>query len=359
MAKIRMADGSGEIDFRWIVEDVDRYGNVRIYVRRKNRPKVRLREAPSTDAFIAEYRAALAAPVPGVPAVAPGSFEHLCRGYYASKKFLALDESTKNWQRRALDRICEKRGGKPVALLTAKHVKRLRDELGDKPGAANARLKAMKALFAWAFEAEEVDRNPTLEVRRIAYHSDGFHAWTEEDLAAYEARHPLGSKARLAMTLLLWTAGRREDATRLGPQHCRGGRVRFTQAKNEHRKPVKVDLPLAPELAEAIEATPSGHMTFLVTEYGKPFSPAGFGNKMRQWCNEAGLPQCSAHGLRKAAATRLAEAGATAHEIMAVTGHKTLEEVERYTREAARPGLADSGLRKLKGEQKCPTSGSG
>jgi hypothetical protein len=43
----------------------------------------------------------------------------------------------------------------------------------------------------------------------------------------------------------------------------------------------------------------------------------------------------------------LAEAGATAHEIMAVTGHKTLAEVERYTATALREGMADSAFAKL------------
>src|SRR5262245_44919813 len=74
-------------------------------------------------------------------------------------------------------------------------------------------------------------------------------------------------------------------------------------------------------------ATPSTHLTFLVTEQGRPFSPAGFGNKFRDWCNQANLRHCSAHGLRKATAARLAERGATAHEIMAITGHQSLEEI--------------------------------
>ena len=76
-------------------------------------------------------------------------------------------------------------------------------------------------------------------------------------------------------------------------------------------------------------------------------SAAGLGNKMREWCNAANLPQCSAHGLRKACARRLAEAGATAHEIMSITGHKTLAEAQRYTKAALREGMADSAMEKL------------
>ena len=74
----------------------------------------------------------------------------------------------------------------------------------------------------------------------------------------------------------------------------------------------------------------------------------GFGNKFREWCNQAGLRHCSAHGVRKATATRLAERDAPTHEIMAITGHKSLAEVERYTREVDRRKLADSAMARLK-----------
>jgi integrase/recombinase XerD len=78
------------------------------------------------------------------------------------------------------------------------------------------------------------------------------------------------------------------------------------------------------------------------------FTSAGFGNKFREWCNEADLPQCSSHGLRKAMATRLAENRATTQEIMSVLGHRSVSEVERYTKEANKPKLADSGMAKLR-----------
>jgi integrase/recombinase XerD len=224
--------------------------------------------------------------------------------------------------------------------------------LAAKPGAANNRLKSLKALFTWAIEADQVSRNPARDVKLIRYKSMGHHPWTLEEVQAYELKHPVGTKARLAMALLLYTAGRREDAVRLGRQHIKSGRIRFIQAKNENRQPVEVDIPLHDELARIIEATPSGHMTFLITAFGKPFTPAGFGNRFRHWCDEAGLRHCSAHGLRKALATRLAEEGATDYEIMAWTGHQSLEEVQRYTRTVRRARLADRGLAKLrKGEE--------
>ena len=96
-----------------------------------------------------------------------------------------------------------------------------------------------------------------------------------------------------------------------------------------------------------IDASPVGEMTFVVTDQGRPFTVAGFGNWFRERCNEAGLVHCSAHGLRKSAATVAAENGATAHELMAIFGWLTLQEAERYTRAAERKKLAERGMGRL------------
>jgi integrase/recombinase XerD len=341
------------IRFKHLVEDRDRHGNIRIYVRVPGRRKVRIRAPFGRDEFVIAYNAAVsdhvAAPRQAREAKA-GSFRHLCVLYYGSATFKRLDKATQSWRRRALDSMCEKHAEKPVARMEPRHVRALRDERSDQPGAANTRLKALKALFAWACEEkpEIAPHNPTLGVRKIKYASDGHHSWSPEEIAQYRDRHPLGSKARLALDLLLYTGGRREDAVRFGLQNVRNNRVRFRQAKNEHRNPIDIDIPLHPELAASIAATRSGHMTFLVTEFGRPFTPAGFGNWFRDQCDQANLHHCSAHGLRKATAAALAEAGATAHEIAAVTGHISLEEIERYTRAARKKKLADTAIAKLK-----------
>jgi integrase/recombinase XerD len=340
-----------KIRFRFVVEDVDRHGNPRLYFRRKGQPKLRLRGLPGSDEFLAAYRAALDASGKDAPrfrCAAKGTFGYVCLAYYATATFKALDPSTQAWRRRALDSISAKHGDKPVALMNAKHVRMLRDEKRELPGAARNRLKALSALFRWAVEAEEAPHDPTLGVKPISYATKEHHAWTDEETEQFERCHSIGSKARLAMAIMRHTACRREDAVRLGQQHIRDGRIKFRQAKNEHRNPIDIDIPVHPDLQAIIDATPSQHLTFLVTEYGRPFSPTGFGNKFKEWCRQANLPHCSAHGLRSGTATRLAERGASAHEIMAITGHQSLEEVERYTRKARRTVLADSAMSKLK-----------
>jgi integrase/recombinase XerD len=102
-----------------------------------------------------------------------------------------------------------------------------------------------------------------------------------------------------------------------------------------------------PDLAKIIAATPSSNLTFITSQYGRPFTSNAFSDWFRKQCDKAGLPQCSAHGLRKACARRLAEAGCTPHEIMSITGHRTLAEVERYTKAARQSLMADSATAKL------------
>jgi integrase/recombinase XerD len=354
------------IDLPFVIADKDRHGNVRYYFRRRPEKKVRLQGKPGSAEFQKAYEAARDRSPTSLPAKgarpAAGSFIDVSQRYIASTPFKGLDASTQGWQKRALTEIATSdKGAAPLAMMQPRHVRRLRDKKAGTPAAANTMLKALRAMFQWAMEEDIVDADPTRDVKRAQYVTKGHHTWTLDEVDQFERRHPIGSKPRLAFAILLYTACRREDATRLGPQHIRDGRLRYVQAKNEHRKPISVDVPVFPDLAEAIAALPSSQLTFLVTEYGKPFSTAGFGNRFREWCDQAGLPHCSAHGLRKATAARLAERGCTPHEIMAVTGHQTLEEVERYTREAQRAGLADSAWERFAAGRRGPTSevGSG
>jgi integrase len=102
-----------------------------------------------------------------------------------------------------------------------------------------------------------------------------------------------------------------------------------------------VEVPVTDALQAAMEACPSNHLTFLVTKQGQPFSDAGFTNWFRDRCNEVGLPNgLSAHGLRKARARLIAEKNGSAHAVAAVTGHKTISEVQRYTAQYDRRKLA-------------------
>jgi integrase len=106
-------------------------------------------------------------------------------------------------------------------------------------------------------------------------------------------------------------------------------------------------LPMLPALQQIIAASPCGELTFLVNDLNRPFTEAGFGNKFREWCDQAGLRHCSSHGLRKAGATIAADNGATSQQLMAIFGWSSLKMAELYTRAANQKRLAESATHML------------
>src|SRR5262249_3203215 len=158
-----------------------------------------------------------------------------------------------------------------------------------------------RSLMQFCLEIGLINDVPTAGIKRAkAGKTEGIHTWTEDEIAQFEARHPIGSRARLAMALLLYTAQRRSDIVRIGLQHVGDGAIAVRAQKTSRTTGKTLEVPIHPALAAVLAATPSAHLTFLVTDAGAPFTAAGFGNKFREYCDEAGLAQCSAHGLRKA-----------------------------------------------------------
>lgn len=346
------------IRLKHILQDRDRHGNRRVYVRIKGKGQIRLRQQPDTPEFLDEYKAALEAlhargqaeTAVGKPP-APGSLAALCKAYYSSAEFKALDATTRKRRRSLLESIClstvgdVKRGALPYRLMESRHVRAIRDEHAELPDAANNRLKALRRVFAWAVEAEYMDRNPARDVPALQpTNPDGFHTWSMEEVQQYEERHPFGTKAYLALALLLYTGVRRSDAVRFGRQMERDGWLHWTEFKGRRKTRKDRQIPVLPPLRAAIDACPSGHMTYLVTEYGKAFTANGFGNWFKKRCREAGLDHCSAHGLRKAGATFAAENGATEHELMAIYGWESTKQAAVYTRKANRKKLAGRAM---------------
>lgn len=318
----------------------DRHGTVRHYLRIPGRKAVALPGTPGSAEFLAAYHAAIATPAPA-PSVAPGSLNALAVSYYTSPAFLDLRGSSQANYRRIIERLRAKHGDKPVRLLDGQGVRRILAERADHPAAANHLLRILRLLSRHAIEAGMLATDPTTGVRRRAYTVAGYRPWTEDDIAAYEARWPTGTKQRRALALLLYTGQRRSDVVRMGRQHVRAGRIAVRQVKTGR----ELSLPIHPALAAELAHAPPDHLHFLARDDGTAHSPGGFYNLFVAWCADAGLPPGLApHGLRKAAARRLAEAGATAHQIAAVTGHRSLHEVTIYTAAADQARLADQAL---------------
>lgn len=325
----------------------DRHGVARVRFRRKGFATYYFRARFPSEDWWKEYHACMegiAAPKvqPGADRIIPGSIADLIVRFYGSSAWQKPSVDTRNDYRLIIERFRVQLGDTVAAELRYEHADRIMQKMADRPTAANRLRKLMAQIWDEGLRIGMVDRNPWRLTKPLPIAGDGYRAWTEADVLAYEDRWPLGTRERLALALLLHTAQRRGDAIRLGPQHLRGGRLRFVQRKTG----AAIDIPLKPELKAAIDAAPSGQMVFLVTGHGRPFTDAGFGNWFRAACDAAGL-DVSAHGLRKRAAIRMAEAGATNAQIKAWTGHRTDSEVTRYIRDASQAKLADAGAAKM------------
>ena len=351
-----------KIEFRYLSEEIDRHGKPRLYVRRGGR-RVRLRSAIGSPEFAAEYAAALAS-LPGrrVPskAISPrpfaeGTFGWLAARYFASPEFLSLPPKSQASRRGVIESCLREPftdtdpdpiGNCPLAHLTAQKIRRLRDLKRHLPGAANTRKKWLSSMFTWATEQTPpiLATNPAREVKRVKYATDGWHTWTAEEVRQYEARHPIGTKAGLALALLLYTGVRRSDLVTLGPANVQNGWLRFIPQKTSHKRKAISEKPWLSVLAAIVAESPAGSVAFLETEYGKPLTAAGFGGWFRDRCDEAGLPQCTAHGLRKAGATLAAENGATVHQLMAIFDWSNPAQAKPYTDAADRKRMAGDAM---------------
>ncbi len=363
-------EGTLKVKLRYLTRDRSRHGQIRLYVRRPGFPKIRLLVDRENDpAFAEAYAAAMRGEqwrptrakdqtASKITKALPGTFRALCQDYFA---FLVDDttvsERTKYTRRLQLETLCAMpvnpesprlMGDVPIAKFGPAYVIAARDRKRKTPEAANSLVKAARALSTWALERKPDGENFCRDVKLIQSQSEGFATWSETEIAQFEARWPIGTKPRLALALILYTGVRRSDVVKLGRQHVRNGCFEFRPTKTARRKKGGLQaIPIIPALQSVIEQSQCGDLTFIVTEFGRPFTVAGFGNWFRDRCDEAGLKGRSAHGLRKALQTIGAEEGLTDRELMAIAGHESAKETTRYTRNRDRRALAASGMAKL------------
>ncbi len=354
-----------KLDLPHLVADTDRHGNRRHYVRVRGVKKRRLPGQPGTPEFVTAYAEAMSEALAEAGGrkvyklADKGTVAWLTAQYLASGAFTDLDLNTTQDRRyRILEEFVAAHGTKRADRLPRKALRGIMDAWKARhgPHGANNRMKALRGMYGWATERELIDRDVTREVGFYAPASDGWHTWTPAEIRKFMARWPLGTAARVAMTVMLCSGFRISDAYRVGPGHVVRRRVIGDDGKPrmEPRIAVKpgktgktsgitVDIPLLPMLREALAAGPTGAETFIVGVRGRPFaSPEALGTSFKRWCVRAGLSHCSAHGLRKGGATILAENGATSSQLMAIFGWTKLEMAERYTRKADRSRLSDA-----------------
>jgi hypothetical protein len=227
----------------------DRHGKERLRFRRKGFPSGYFHSPLGTEEFRAEYRAfmdAEGALERVIDRTAPGSIDNLVTRYFAVPSRLGPTAVTQKKVRTILDRFRGEYGKLPVDRVQFEHIDaiiakwQIKVKIGHRTqGGVVAAIKLRKELvrlFDFAVKLRMRSDNPVRSSDRVrvapADRSDGFHAWTEADIEAYRERHPLGTKARLAMELMLWTGQRRGDVIRMGRQHLRDGRIKRHTRQN-------------------------------------------------------------------------------------------------------------------------------
>ncbi|EGP07291.1 phage integrase [Bradyrhizobiaceae bacterium SG-6C] len=316
---------------------IDHDGKPRFYLRVPGRKRVPLPGLPWSPEFMEAREKALqgdwTAPEMGSSRTKAGTVNAALVSYYQSSAFRdGLSESSQKMRRAILERFRKEHGEKRIALLHKNALQVILNKLS--PAAASNWRKALRGFIDHCQSLDMISTDPLRDLKLVSIKSDGHHPWEPNECRQFEARHALGTRARLAYELLLQVGHARSDVVRMGRQHVRDGKLALKRQKTG----VAFEVELMPPLLEAIKAMgKTDHLTFLVTARGEPFTAAGFGNWFREVCNEAGLPKrCTSHGLRKAAATYLADRGATTTQLMAWFGWKTSSEAERYTRGADR-----------------------
>jgi integrase len=333
----------------YVKEYLDRTGKVRRYLRRRGSPPIPLPGLPGSRQFMAAYEAGLAATeIPNNGQRADGTIGALVTEFYTkSAAFNNLAPSSQKRYRLVLDKFSREDGHRFVRDLPRRVAMRIIEEIGEiTPGMANLSASVMRRLFAYAIKKELRTDNPFagIEPYKLGTH----HTWTEDEIATYEARWPIGTRERLAFDLLLYTAQRVGDVAAMRRADLKNGVIHVRQEKTD----AELDIALHQNLLNSLKACPANGLALIGSPHGRPMTAKGLSAFVIRSAAVAGLPRrCVPHGLRKAIMTRLAHYGSTTKEIASISGHRSLKEVERYTAAADQARLARSAVARLPEEQ--------
>jgi integrase len=315
-------------------------GSKRVYY--YHRPTgLRLPDDPSAPEFHARLRELNESMQAASPSGPPsGTIAALAAAYKAAPEFPRNRHTRKSYVR-YIDRVCELIGDMPVKHLRAAHVWRLRDRYADKPRTANYMMQVLSTMLTWGVKRGWREDNPARTVDPLKAKGER-RPWTDREVQIAFERFP--RELILPVALALYTGQRQADVLRMAWSAYDGEGITVRQSKTGEQ----LWIPAHPDLKALLQAAPRDHLVICTTDTGRPWSGGWLQRKFRQAAKDAGLPSdLTFHGLRHTAATRLAEAGASPMEIAAVTGHRSLAMVERYTRGAQQRRLATAAVERL------------
>lgn len=354
------------INLPYIEKNKSRHGSVRYYLRIDGKRLCRLPDNIDSEEFSSAYwkareeakplleKAVEAKPLSSI--VRPNSFRWLCMEYMRSNAFISLDETTRTRRRKIMEGIWEERlsdtddrlvADIPLPRVTVAHIEILRDRKRDAPFAADERLKVLRQVFDTKKDGKAIVPNIARLVQPFNAHSDGHATATPEDIEKFIAHHGTSSKAVLYVAIQMYTGLRVSDLAVLGPQHRRKDAFKLRLFKNRNRTPVDIDIAIHPILEAVLASHKIENLTYLVTEFRKPFSVKGLGNRISDWWRQAGMGHLTSHSVRKGLATDVAHNEATDSMLEAMFGWKDGKTSKIYTRNAERARLARQTVERI------------
>jgi integrase len=378
---------------RYLYADVSQRGQVRYYVQMRNKlPKIRIKAEFGTAEFEAEVGTAIAAqialygnegdyinaqkqrnePRPALPETPakPGTLRWYWNGYKQSDHWLGdlsvghegLAESTRLQRTGLIESLVPDNGEKPFAVLTRKVIKA--EMKARTPSQAGNLLSALRGMIRWMIDEGHLDDDddPTIGLKsgkaKASRETGGFLPWTENDMALYRAKWPLGTEARLMFDILHYTFLRLGDAHRFGPPHLQQivRKMAVQIATEKSRGNTTVTVPVHPAFAESLRAARAAGMIGAEVFTGKrlkgrvlPMNKKAWAMKFKKYAVLAGVnePKKSCHGVRKARAEVAAYADCTESQMMAMFGWTDPKMPAHYIAQANREKLGMTGMDKI------------
>lgn len=330
----------------------DRHGKKRYRYRRAGVKSCYIQHRPSSSQFWEKYEELEALDTSHAKAVqktfAPYSMDSLAAKVKRAPDWNKMLPRGRQVKGRIIERLLDMKGkngtrfgDRDARLVTVASLDAILGKMT--PGKAGNFRKEMKRLFAYAKTMGWRTDNPAKDTQS-AGKGKGWHTWTDAEIEQYREFHPYGTVPRLVLELALNTSARRCNLNLLERKQIVGDEIEIQHAKGNN----ETSVPILPETRLALDAMPSTHIRYVIVgAHGKPYTTEGLGEKMRRWCDRAGLPHCSLHGLRKATSRRLAESGASDAQGRAVTGHKKDATFAYYAEKANRRKLAGVAMSNL------------
>jgi integrase len=264
----------------------------------------------------------------------PGSLGALIILYKTtSPEYKKAAASTKRAYDAYLQYLDEKHGKLMVTSMPRSFVFGLRNKFQATPRKANYIVQVLRLVLSFGVDSGWRADNPASRPKLLKPDGDGHRPFEESEIAAFRAKWPIGKLERTAFELLINTGQRIGDIVLMSRAHLANGEIAVAQEKTKAR----VWIPLSKDLTVAL--TPylaaHSHAVMLITRKAKKptgWTVSGLQHVMRDAYRDAGLPDdVTNHGARYTAATRLHELGCDWQTIAAITGHETMQMVQKYT----------------------------